>query len=247
VVESPEPELHCPTCRYNLTGLVEPRCPECGNPFDIDALRRAQHEPVRLIVDTRSFFTYIFGALWQPARLARSFPPHHSRAEAWCISAYAYGVAALLFVGGALLTEPDAAPYLPAILVGTLTACVVCEGVLVLLLAGLAPPQHAARPLHFWSGLLHCTSCFTVLTGAWGGPALHAIDTPPFSGRAGWLLAYAIFAWWVAALVTMILTRARPGPRRWLACVLVPAVGIAAIYGGFYASLGLGLLTYNLL
>lgn len=24
---------HCRSCGYNLQGLVEPRCPECGEPF----------------------------------------------------------------------------------------------------------------------------------------------------------------------------------------------------------------------
>src|ERR1700675_2701657 len=24
-------EIHCPLCNYNLRGLVEPRCPECGH------------------------------------------------------------------------------------------------------------------------------------------------------------------------------------------------------------------------
>lgn len=33
--------LHCPHCGYDLTGLTEYRCPECGRGFDENALRRA--------------------------------------------------------------------------------------------------------------------------------------------------------------------------------------------------------------
>ncbi|MFQ5805545.1 MAG: hypothetical protein ACE5I3_03735 [Phycisphaerae bacterium] len=33
--------LRCPGCEYNLTGLTEPRCPECGAAFDWDEVRRA--------------------------------------------------------------------------------------------------------------------------------------------------------------------------------------------------------------
>jgi len=31
----------CAKCGYNLTGLTENRCPECGTPFDPDALKGA--------------------------------------------------------------------------------------------------------------------------------------------------------------------------------------------------------------
>ena len=32
----------CPTCGYNLTGLKEPRCPECGSEFTLDQLLASQ-------------------------------------------------------------------------------------------------------------------------------------------------------------------------------------------------------------
>ena len=32
----------CPTCGYNLTGLKEARCPECGSQFTLDQLLEAQ-------------------------------------------------------------------------------------------------------------------------------------------------------------------------------------------------------------
>jgi hypothetical protein len=39
-VEEPstEPDLACPLCGYNLRGLIEPRCPECGFAFKWDEL-----------------------------------------------------------------------------------------------------------------------------------------------------------------------------------------------------------------
>jgi len=38
------PPLRCPLCEYELTGLTEPRCPECGYAFDWAELRRAAAE-----------------------------------------------------------------------------------------------------------------------------------------------------------------------------------------------------------
>lgn len=36
--------LNCPLCGYDLRGLPENRCPECGHAFDPDELRRAKDE-----------------------------------------------------------------------------------------------------------------------------------------------------------------------------------------------------------
>ena len=40
--------LRCPECQYNLTGLVAPRCPECGAAFDWEDVRRTAANPIRI-------------------------------------------------------------------------------------------------------------------------------------------------------------------------------------------------------
>ena len=34
--------LFCPKCGYNMTGLYEARCPECGSRFTVDQLYASQ-------------------------------------------------------------------------------------------------------------------------------------------------------------------------------------------------------------
>lgn len=41
----PKKRLRCLACGYSLIGLTEPRCPECGEPFDASLLTRAARDP----------------------------------------------------------------------------------------------------------------------------------------------------------------------------------------------------------
>jgi len=59
-------EIHCPLCEYNLRGLSEPRCPECGYRFAwaevLDPSRRNhsflfEHHP-------RTWYTSFWKTLW---------------------------------------------------------------------------------------------------------------------------------------------------------------------------------------
>src|SRR3954468_9334459 len=61
-------DVVCPLCEYNLRGLVEPRCPECGHTFDWQDILNAglhihpylfEHHPRH---NVRSFFRTLLGS-----------------------------------------------------------------------------------------------------------------------------------------------------------------------------------------
>ena len=45
------PEIHCPMCDYNLFGLTEARCPECGYRFVWAELLDATRRPHRYLFE----------------------------------------------------------------------------------------------------------------------------------------------------------------------------------------------------
>src|SRR2546423_12181424 len=79
---SQQAEISCPMCEYNLRGLTEPRCPECGYRFEwkdlLDAkLRRHpylfEHHPERKF---KSFSKTVWGGLL-PRKFWTTLRPTH--------------------------------------------------------------------------------------------------------------------------------------------------------------------------
>ena len=75
-------EIACPLCDYNLRGLTEPRCPECGHRFDwkdvLDEQNRVhpylfEHHPER---NVRSFVRTLLGSVL-PRSFWRDIRPTH--------------------------------------------------------------------------------------------------------------------------------------------------------------------------
>jgi hypothetical protein len=88
-------EIHCPLCEYNLRGLTEPRCPECGHQFDwLDLLDRSKWEHPWLFEHAQQRrFRSLLKTLWNsvlPTRFWTSVKTTHTVRPARLVLVWAF-------------------------------------------------------------------------------------------------------------------------------------------------------------
>lgn len=170
--------LYCLNCDYDLTGLSEHRCPECGESFDRELLHKiAAGEPLpatpyEIEHTLRSFWKTWWLALSNRAKLADEFPPVHDKGNAVLYTLLCFYIAALMNVvafvymifvfDGRVSPEPLIILSVAVFLWSWLFETLVAGG-----LALLVPPRRVRRKFRFWRGLAHYTSGYTWLSSLW--------------------------------------------------------------------------------
>jgi len=248
--------LECLNCGYNLTGLIENRCPECGTAFDPVELRRLcgpeptwatpWDEPGR---KDRFLATWTLASL-KPRLLARTFPRQHNpiAATSYALCCYFLAACAFLFptvLLGLTLDQPPRGFFQGClgVALSAIVAAWVCEIAIASSLAALVPPTRVGKAFQFWRGLTRYAAGFLIPTGACGGLALFGFVAASESTNkelASWILgvpllgAAAVFLWWCRALWRLVWCRGRLGSPRVLASFSIPLLGVGAILLGVF-------------
>jgi hypothetical protein len=256
--------LRCPKCDYNLTGLTEQRCPECGEPFDLDALRRIGPRSTFAFERARgwrmlpAFFVSWLQALLAPWIFARhvvSREPHNAQ------RAVVFGTACFLSpISACAIHGFDADSSFIIAWTDTAMLCVLIEMFLFTLLDPLRRRRGWRVSMRFW----FCVACYTsavMPTEVQYGPPplilselLSAIRKIVVNGDAdplrdllddveGWVYSLQILAWSVAITVVYYCRRRRAGFMTFttLVCCAVLFVGLILLYAALCEHVGMNI------
>ena len=241
----PDPVLRCPRCDYNLAGLPEDRCPECGEVFDRQKLIAWLTRPNQPILygqqSNIDLLSTLPLSLFRPRRIGRDLA---SRCDPLKIGLYSLAAkllaAAIAFPAAWLAFKPDQIGSCLVICLTIVCMAKTAESLLGALLARFLQPRNPIPrrfQYRFWRNLCRCfafhlpiSAAFVVAVGS-QAPLL-----PPM------LLGLSIsILWWWYNLSLAISTRAVFSGKIAMAILLIPVVGIAVTAVGFLlCTMGIG-------
>ncbi|HPD32057.1 MAG TPA: hypothetical protein PLL20_18860 [Phycisphaerae bacterium] len=247
-------ELFCPHCDYNLRGLCQDRCPECGNHFNRERLIRWSTEPNLPLGFTRSdnpdqHGRVLTNSMTRPARLARELPPMPCKAGATTYGWAMRGAGVfVIFMAAAIMSyDADAAGYALLFSVGPVVGTLFCEAIIALLLARLVEPLAVLRgaEYRFWRTLCACFSTYFPISCAVvlflprifieiADSSATLDDFVIFCLQLAMMTIPALMIlWWWLALAKAITARGRASSGRTAAVWLIPVVGLVSVGVGF--------------
>ncbi len=260
------PGMHCPYCRYNLTGLRDDRCPECGKPFD-RALLLAQlagaPAPIPIWSDrarigvvpaaARVIFLVLFASeRWARMLPAQLDPQEHRRFQATC-----YALAIVIVLAAGALTPRDFVPLLGLVCAWCVGA-LICESLvtnavfdseaLTCIGAGMPPPRRRGV------GEMLCPHILLTAVGFAVVQIIAALRPNfPLKEQSHWAAVQLAALWWWLAVLRSARAIGYPAADLLGIVLLVPVLalvsamagGIVLLVGGFFlmvllAGMGLG-------
>lgn len=201
--------LRCPACDYNVSGLEQPRCPECGRAFDWDAVRRAAVNPPRIAFESAHGWGRVVGFIktwvavmfvpwiFAPQAVKRISAKHASVFVAIC---FATTLLSLLYGAGNFI-------------IAWLLTAVVYLVAQTLWLSLIDPQTWLQRrpPLRFWLLIGFYTSAVMMTEFAYGPPLLTLSELLPHrpSGKFGPPFFFTFdgignVVWWVQLTLWLV-------------------------------------------
>lgn len=244
--------LRCSACEYNLTGVVENRCPECGTAFNREqllAMLAGAPAPIPIWDDTSQHvavrFIKICLLTWfYPTKVGRMFPRRPSRASArrfrWAVVAPAFAIAVVstLVVSGA---EPAGLVVVVLGSIPVLVGVLVCEAILAAMMSDQQPAVSTTAPhandldaYDEWGGLIGLFRSFLLLQVLVVTATLLAemsFRPSPWIAVPG-ILMFVVPFWWWGALSAAVWVRPAPRGSKIVMLVLLPGIVAFSVFVG---------------